>query len=59
MTIARKLKGIRKVNNAPTTDSTEEQNQHSTSQMSYDQRTNNYDLLISLLQNTTNYNPKG
>ncbi|ENA1765436.1 hypothetical protein [Flavobacterium psychrophilum] len=53
------LKGIRKVNNAPTTDSTEEQNQHSTSQMSYDQRTNNYDLLISLLQNTTNYNPKG
>ena len=57
MTIARKLKGIRKVNNAPTTDTTEEQNQHSTSQMSYDQRTNNYDLLISLLQNTTNYNP--
>ena len=25
--------------------------------MSYDQRTNNYDLLISLLQNTPNYNP--
>ena len=57
MTIARKLKGIRKVNNAPTTNTTEEQTQHSTSQMSYDQRTNNYDLLISLLQNTTNYNP--
>ena len=57
MTIARKLKGIRKVNNAPTTDSTEEQNQHSTSQMSYDQRTNNMDLLISLFQNTPNYNP--
>lgn len=57
MTIARKLKGIRKVNNATTTNSTEEQTRHSTSQMSYDQRTNNYDLLISLLQNTTNYNP--
>ena len=57
MTIARKLKGIRKVNNAPTTDATAEQTQHSTSQMSYDQRTNNYDLLISQLQNTPNYNP--
>lgn len=57
MTIARRLKGIRKINNAPTTDSTEEQNQHSTSQMSYDQRTNNMDLLISLFQNTPNYNP--
>ena len=57
MTIARKLKGIRKVNNAPTTNTTEEQTQHSTSQMSYDQRTNNYDLLISQLQNTPNYNP--
>ena len=57
MTIARKLKGIRKVNNAPTTDATVEQTQHSTSQMSYDQRTNNYDLLISQLQNTPNYNP--
>ena len=30
---------------------------HSTSQMSYDQRTNNMDLLISLLQNTPNYSP--
>ena len=57
MTIARKLKGIRKVNNAPTTNTTEEQTQHSTSQMSYDQRTNNYDLLISQLRNTPNYNP--
>ena len=57
MTIARKLKGIRKVKNAPTTDTTEEQTQHSSSQMSYDQRTNNYDLLISQLQNTPNYNP--
>jgi hypothetical protein len=57
MTIARKLKGIRKINNAPTTDTTVEQTQHSTSQMSYDQRTSNMDLLISLLQNTPNYNP--
>ncbi len=57
MTIARKLKGIRKTNNPPTTDPNIEQNQHSTSQMSYDQRTNNMDLLISLLQNTANYNP--
>ena len=57
MTIARKLKGIRKINNAPTTDTTIEQTQHSTSQMSYDQRTNNMDLLISLFQNTPNYNP--
>ena len=57
MTIARKLKGIRKVKNAPTTDTAEEQKQHSTSQMSYDQRTNNYDLLISQLKNTSNYNP--
>lgn len=57
MTIARKLKGIRKTNNESTTNTTEEQNQHSTSQMSYDQRTNNYDLLISLFQNTPNYAP--
>jgi hypothetical protein len=57
MTVARKLKGIRKINNAPTTDSSVEQTQHSTSQMSYDQRTNNMDLLISLLQNTPNYSP--
>ena len=57
MTIARKLKGIRKTNNEPTTNTTEEQNHHSTSQMSYDQRTNNYDLLISLFQNTPNYAP--
>lgn len=57
MTIARKLKGIKKVKNATTTDATTEQNQHSTSQMSYDARTNNIDLLISLFQNTPNYNP--
>lgn len=57
MTIARKLKGTRKVNNPPTTDASVEQVHHSTSQLSYDQRTNNMDLLIAQLQNTPNYSP--
>lgn len=57
MTIARKLKGMRKVKAVATTDAEEEQKQNSVSQMSYDFRTNNYDQLISLLQNTPNYNP--
>jgi hypothetical protein len=57
MTIARKLKGIKKVNNALTTDANLEKTQHSSSQMSYDQRTNNMDALIALLENTTNYSP--
>ena len=57
MTIARRLKGIRKTKNQPTTDSTEEQNHHSTSQMSYDQRTQNYALLISHMNQTPNYAP--
>lgn len=57
MTIARKLKGVRKTTTPTTTTPEDELNQHSTSQMSYDQRTNNMDLLISLLQNTPNYSP--
>ena len=57
MTIVRKLKGEKKSKGKPSTDPNEEQNTHSTSQMSYDQRTNNMSLLISLLQNTPNYNP--
>lgn len=57
MTIARKLKGIRKTTTPTTITPEDELNQHSTSQMSYDQRTNNMDLLISLLQNTPNYSP--
>ncbi|WP_042722914.1 hypothetical protein [Flavobacterium sp. B17] len=57
MTIARKLKGMRKVKVVATTDAEEEQKQNSVSQMSYDFRANNYDQLISLLQNTPNYNP--
>ncbi|MCX8525978.1 hypothetical protein OF897_18855 [Chryseobacterium formosus] len=57
MTIARKLKGIKKVSPSVTTDPNEEKNQISASQMSYDQRTNNYDLLISLLESTPGYTP--
>lgn len=57
MTIARKLKGIRKVNLVNTTDAEQENKQISASQLSYDQRTNNYDLMISLLQNTPGYAP--
>ncbi|WP_293874441.1 hypothetical protein [Flavobacterium sp.] len=57
MTIVRKLKGLKKSTDNPSTEPKEEQSQHSISQMSYDQRTNNMDLLISLLQNTPNYAP--
>ena len=53
MTIVRKLKGLKKSKDNPK----EEENSYSTSQMSYDQRTNTMDSLISLLQNTPNYNP--
>lgn len=57
MTIVRKLKGVRKTAIATSTNPDEAQVNYSTSQMSFDQRTNNMDLLISLLQNTPNYNP--
>ena len=57
MTIIRKLKGDKKSKDKPTTDPKEEQETHSASQMSYDQRTNTMDLLIGLLQNTPNYKP--
>jgi hypothetical protein len=57
MTIVRKLKGEKKSKDKPTTNPKEEQETHSVSQMSYDQRTNTMDLLIALLQNTPNYNP--
>jgi hypothetical protein len=56
-TIIRKLNGGRKSKKPTTTDPTSIQVSHSTSQMSYDQRTNNMDGLISFLQNTPNYNP--
>jgi len=60
MTLARKIKGDRKsqLNTPPATPDTDPvQAQHSASQRSYDQRTNNFDTLISLLKNTPNYNP--
>lgn len=57
MTIIRKLKGVAKVKTVTSTDNNVSQDSYSTSQMSYDQRTNNLDLLISFLQNTPNYNP--
>ncbi|MDI1351982.1 MAG: hypothetical protein PSV35_04315 [bacterium] len=57
MTIIRKLKGEKKSKEKATTNPKEEQETHSVSQMSYDQRTNTMDLLIALLQNTPNYNP--
>lgn len=57
MTIVRKLKGVRKTTKETSTNPDEAQVNYSTSQMSYDQRTNNMDLLIALLQNTPNFNP--
>lgn len=57
MTIIRKLKGVRKTPVTTSTDPNETQTSYSISQLSYDQRTNNMDPLIALLQNTTNYNP--
>lgn len=57
MTIIRKLKGVKKSRVNSSTAENEEQDSYSTSQMSYDQRTNTMDSLISLLQNTPNYNP--
>jgi hypothetical protein len=57
MTISRKLKGTRKTKVTAPTTSEEEKAQHSIAQLSYDKRTDNMDLLISLLQNTANYNP--
>ena len=57
MTIIRKLKGKRKPGEAKNATPEELENQHSISQMSYDQRTNTMDSLISLLANTPNFNP--
>lgn len=57
MTIIRKLKGESKTKIKAPTDPATEAVQYSTSQLSYDQRTNNMDLLIALFQNTPNYNP--
>jgi hypothetical protein len=57
MTIARKIKGDRKKPIAESSDPASIENQYSVSQLSYDQRTNNLDLLIGLLENTSSYNP--
>ena len=57
MTIIRKLKGTRKTPKKSETDPNQPQSDYSVSQLSYDQRTNNMDLLVALLQNTANYNP--
>jgi len=57
MTIVRKVKGIKKSKGNPSTNPNEDQDSHSISQLSYDQRTNTMDLLISLLKHTPNYNP--
>jgi hypothetical protein len=57
MTIIRKLKGVKKTNTPLSTNPEENLKSHSVSQLSYDQRTNNMDGLIALLQRTPNYNP--
>lgn len=57
MTISRKLKGTRKTQPTEPTSPDTEQTQYSVSQLSYDQRTNNFAQLIELLQNTPNYAP--
>jgi len=57
MTIARKIKGIRKTSVAAPVPPETAQTQHSVSQMSYDQRTNNFAQMIEFLQNTPNYGP--
>ena len=57
MTAVRKLKGVKKTPPKKTNDPAEEQINHSTSQLSYDQRTNNLDALIAILENTPNYAP--
>lgn len=57
MTIIRKLTGRRKPGEAKSVTPEELANQHSVSQMSFDQRTNSMDALIAILQNTPKYNP--
>ena len=61
MTIARKLKGYRKTTitppNSSSSDTNATQNHHSVSQMSYDQRINNFDILIAFLISTLGYDP--
>ena len=53
MTVARRIKGKRLSKINPDEGTTH----HSTSHLSFAQRTNNFDILISFLINTPNYNP--
>jgi len=57
MSIVRKLKGVKKTNNRPSTNPEEEQANHSTSQLSFDQRTDNLELLITFLKNIPSFDP--
>ena len=54
MTISRRIKGARKSKKKGAIETAEE---HSVSQMSYDQRTNNMQNMIALLKATENFNP--
>lgn len=56
-TIARKLKGTRKDATAAPTLPETQPDSHSVSQLSFDQRTNNYGQLIELFSSTPNYSP--
>lgn len=61
MTIARKIKGDRKTAVASPvvnpSDTMVAKTHHSVSQLSYDQRINNFDILIGFLNNTPGYDP--
>ena len=61
LTISRKIKGERKTpiadSNTNPADPNAAQNHHSVSQLSYDQRINNLDILIAFLINTVGYDP--
>jgi len=57
MTISRLLKGTRKSNPKLEDNPEEASATHSTSQMGFDKRTSNMDLLISLLDKTSGYSP--
>jgi hypothetical protein len=57
MTIARKIKGDRKAEKKQIDEATTEENKYSISQLSYYQITNNFDALVALLENNTDYNP--
>lgn len=61
MSISRKIKGSRKnaIDTPPInpSDTNAAQNHHSVSQLSYDQRINNFDILIGFLINAVGYEP--